>query len=141
MREAKYSKRALLIISDGGDNHSRYTEGELKSAVKEADLLVYAIGIFDQYLPTPEERLGPELLSEIAETTGGRAFILDNLGEMPLLARRIGTELRTQYVLGYHPDNPLHDGKWHKITVKLKVPKQLPYLKARAKTGYYASDE
>jgi Ca-activated chloride channel family protein len=141
MRDAKYSKKALLIISDGGDNHSRYSEHELKSAVKESDVMIYAIGTFDRHVPTQEEMLGPELLTDIAETTGGRAFILDNLVEMPLLARRIGTELRTQYVLGYHPDNPPHDGKWHKVTVKLKVPKKVPYLRAKAKTGYYASTE
>jgi Ca-activated chloride channel family protein len=81
------------------------------------------------------------LLSDIAETTGGRAFILDDLVQMPALARRIGVELRTQYVLGYCPENPPHDGKWHKISVKLKLPKKLYYLQARSKTGYYASNE
>lgn len=141
MREAKYGKKALLIISDGGDNHSRYSEGEIKSTVKESDVMIYAIGIFDRYASTQEEMLGPELLSDIAEITGGRAFILDNLLEMPSLARRIGIELRTQYVLGYHPENPPHDGKWHKITVKLKLPKTLYYLQAKSKTGYYASNE
>ena len=59
MRQAKYAKKALLIISDGGDNHSRYTEGEIKALVKEADVMVYAIGIYDHYFATQEERLGP----------------------------------------------------------------------------------
>jgi len=77
MREAKYPKKALLIISDGGDNHSRYTEGEIKALVKEADVMVYAIGIYDRYFPTQEERLGPELLGEITELTGGRAFTVE----------------------------------------------------------------
>ncbi|MGA7219646.1 MAG: VWA domain-containing protein, partial [Candidatus Sulfotelmatobacter sp.] len=140
MREARFSKRALLIISDGGDNHSRYTEGELRSAVKEADVMIYAIGIFSAYAPTQEEELGPELLSEIADATGGRAFVLENLVELPALARRIGMELRTQYVLGYRPENPPHDGKWRKISVKLKIPKKLPYMQAKAKTGYYAPE-
>jgi len=62
MRQARYPKKAMLIISDGGDNHSRYTEGEIKSMVKEADILIYAIGIYDHYFPTDEERLGPTLL-------------------------------------------------------------------------------
>jgi len=141
MREARYSKRALLIISDGGDNHSRYSEHEVNSAVKESDVMIYAIGTFDRNVSTLEERLGPQLLSDIAETTGGRAFILDDLVQMPALARRIGVELRTQYVLGYCPENPPHDGKWHKISVKLKLPKKLYYLQARSKTGYYASNE
>ena len=78
MRQAKYPKKALLIISDGGDNHSRYTEGEIRSMVKEADTLIYAIGIYDHYFPTEEERLGPTLLSEVTELTGGRAFTIDN---------------------------------------------------------------
>lgn len=141
MREAKYGKKALVIISDGGDNHSRYTERELMLVVKESDIAIYAIGTFDRYLPTPEEILGPELLSNIAETSGGRAFILQNWAEMPKLARRIGVELRTQYVLGYNPGDRPHDGKWRKVKIKLKLPKNLPFLQARAKTGYYAGIE
>jgi Ca-activated chloride channel homolog len=141
MKQAKYSKKALLIISDGGDNHSRYTERELKSVSKESDVMIYAIGTFERAVPTPEEARGPELLSDIAETTGGRAFVLDNDSQMPYVARRIGIELRTQYVLGYTPEHPHHDGKWHKISVKLRLPKKLPYMQAKAKTGYYASNE
>lgn len=141
MRDARYSKKALLVISDGGDNHSRYSEREVKSAVKESDVMIYSIGIFDRYFSTQEEMLGPQLLSEISETTGGRAFILENLIQMPPLAHWIGTELRTQYVLGYRPEDPPHDGKWHKISVKLKLPRKLAYLRAKAKTGYYAASE
>src|SRR5947199_6837715 len=69
MRQAKFSKKALLIISDGGDNHSRYTEGEIKALVKEADVMIYAIGIYDRYFASSEERLGPGLLSDITELT------------------------------------------------------------------------
>lgn len=141
MRQAKYPKRALLIISDGGDNHSRYTEGEIKNLVKEADVLVYAIGIYDHYFPTDEERLGPQLLSDIAELTGGRAFTIDNPNDLADVATKIGIELRNQYVLGYRPKNPVRDGKWRKIKVKLNPPKGLPPLKVYAKTGYYAPSE
>ncbi|HVO80167.1 MAG TPA: VWA domain-containing protein [Terriglobales bacterium] len=141
MRQAKYPKKALLIISDGGDNHSRYTEGEIKSLVKEADTLIYAIGIYDRYFPTEEERLGPTLLSEIAELTGGRAFTIDNPNDLADVATKIGIELRNQYVLGYRPKNPTHDGKWRKIKVKLIPPKGLPPLRVYAKTGYYAPSE
>ena len=119
MRQAKYPKKALLIISDGGDNHSRYTEGEIKSLVKEADVLIYAIGIYDHYFHTEEERLGPALLSDVAELTGGRAFTIDNPNDLADVATKIGIELRNQYVLGYRPKNPAHDGKWRKIKVKL----------------------
>ena len=141
MRQAKYPKKALLVISDGGDNHSRYTEGEIKSVVKEADLLMYAIGIYDHYFPTEEERLGPELLSELTEITGGRAFTIDNPNDLADVATKIGIELRNQYVLGYRPKNPVHDGKWRKIRVKLIPPKGLPPLRVYAKTGYYAPSE
>ena len=141
MRQAKYTKKALLIISDGGDNHSRYTEGEIKSLVKEADVLIYAIGIYDHYFPTEEERLGPALLSEVTELTGGRAFTIDNPNDLADVATKIGIELRNQYVLGYRPKNIARDGKWRKIKVKLVPPKGLPPLRVYAKTGYYAPTE
>ncbi|MCU1299236.1 MAG: von Willebrand factor, type [Acidobacteriaceae bacterium] len=141
MRQAKYPKKALLIISDGGDNHSRYTEGEIKSLVKEADVLIYAIGLYDHYFPTEEERLGPGLLSDVTELTGGRAFTIDNPNDLGDVAKKIGIELRNQYVLGYRPKNPGHDGKWRKIKVKLLAPKGLPPLQVYAKTGYYAPTE
>jgi Ca-activated chloride channel homolog len=141
MRQAKYPKRALLIISDGGDNHSRYTEGEIKSMVREADTLIYAIGIYDHYFSTPEEQLGPELLSEIAEVTGGRAFTIDNPNDLADVATKIGIELRNQYVLGYRPKDRARDGKWRKIKVKLIPPKGLPPLRVFAKSGYYAPSQ
>jgi len=141
MRHAKYPKKAMLIISDGGDNHSRYTEGEIKSMVKEADVLIYAVGIYDHYFPTEEEKLGPALLSEVTELTGGRAFTIDNPNDLADVATKIGIELRNQYVLGYRPTNPTRDGKWRKIKVKLLPPKGLPPLRVYAKTGYYAPTE
>jgi Ca-activated chloride channel homolog len=141
MRQAKYPKRALLIISDGGDNHSRYTEGEIKSLVKEADVMVYSIGIYDRYMATPEEQLGPALLNDVSELSGGRSFTIDNPNDLADVATKIGIELRNQYVLGYRPKNPGHDGKWHKIKVKLLPPKGLPPLHVYAKTGYYASSQ
>lgn len=141
LRQAKYRRKALLIISDGGDNHSRYSEGEIKSAVKEADALIYAVGIYDHSFPTREERMGPALLSEIAELTGGRAFTVDNPNDLGDVATKIGVELRNQYVLGYRPKNPTRDGKWHRVRVKVIPPKGLPPLRVSAKTGYYASSE
>jgi Ca-activated chloride channel family protein len=139
MRQAKNQKKALLIISDGGDNHSRYTEGEIKSLVKEADVMIYSIGIYDHYFPTVEEKLGPELLSEVSEVTGGRSFTVDNPNDLPDVAAKIGTELRNQYVLGYRPEKQVRDGKWHKIKVKIRIPKGLPPLQVYARTGYYAA--
>ncbi len=141
MRQAKYAKKALLIISDGGDNHSRYTEGEIKALVKEADVMVYAIGIYDRYFPTEEERLGPALLGEVSELTGGRAFTVENPNDLADVATKIGVELRNQYVLGYRPTKVVRDGKWRKIKVKLLPPKGLPPLRVYARTGYYAPQE
>lgn len=140
MKNARYGKKALLIISDGGDNHSRYGEREVKGGAKESDVMIYSIGIFDRYVPTPEELRGPSLLTEIAEPTGGRAFIVDNLNIVPAIAQHIGIELRTQYVLAYRPQDLPHKGsKWRKIRVKLRLPRKFPFLQAHAKTGYYAS--
>jgi len=141
MRNARRSKRALLIISDGGDNHSRYSERDIKRLVREADTQLYSIGIFDplEYRArTPEELNGPSLLSEISELTGGRAFTAENPNDLPDIATKIGTELRNQYVLGYRPTNKAHNARWRKIKVKMRVPKGLPPLSVYAKTGYYA---
>jgi Ca-activated chloride channel family protein len=141
LRNARYDRKALLIISDGGDNHSRYTEGEINSLIKEADVQIYAIGLFDQTPRTQEERMGPALLAEVTDVTGGRTFTIDNPNELPDIATKIGIELRNQYVLGYRPTKAVHDGKWHKIKVKLNPPKGLPPLHVYAKTGYYAPSE
>ena len=139
MEHAKYGKKALLIISDGGDNHSRYGENEIKSVAREADVMIYSIGVFDRYVPTQEEMMGPQLLSEIADSSGGRAYTIDNPNDMPAVARHIGTELRTQYVLAYRPQDPPHNGRWRRIRVKLLLPRRFPFLRAHAKTGYYGS--
>ena len=140
MRGAKNGKRALLIISDGGDNHSRYNEADIRNFLKEADCQLYAMGIFDvnDMGRTTEERYGPSLLSELAEMTGGRVFPVSSLGDLPDIAAKIGMELRNQYVLGYKPSDVRHNGAWRKIKVKLLAPKGLPPLNVYAKTGYYA---
>ena len=144
MRGAHNAKRALLIISDGGDNHSRYNENDVKNFLKEADCQLYAIGIYDPIgirSRTNEELNGPSLLSEMTEMTGGRVFPVANIGELPDIAAKIGMELRNQYVLGYKPSNAKHNGIWRKIKVKLKPPKGLPPLNVFAKTGYYAPNQ
>jgi Ca-activated chloride channel homolog len=138
MKEARHERKALLIVSDGGDNRSRYTEGELRAQVREADVELYSIGIFDPYAPTPEERTGPQLLNDISEETGGRLFRVDDLSEMGDIAEKISTELRNQYVIGYKPKDLTRDGKWRKVKVKLNPPQGLPPLTVHARTGYYA---
>ncbi len=141
MRGAHNAKRALLILSDGGDNHSRYNENDIKRLVREADTQLYAIGIYDPLgyrNRTPEELNGPSLLAEITELTGGRVFAVEHLNDLPDIASKIGMELRNQYVLGYRPSNHTHDARWRKIKVKLRPPKGLPPLSVYSKTGYYA---
>jgi VWFA-related protein len=141
MRSARSGKRALLIISDGGDNSSRYSEKDIKRLVREADTQLYSIGIFEPFeyrARTPEELNGPTLLNEMTELTGGRAFAVANLDDLPDIAAKIGAELRNQYVLGYHPSNRTRDARWRKIKIKLRTPKGFPPLSVYAKTGYYA---
>ena len=141
MKKGKNPRKALLIISDGGDNSSRYTESEIKSLVREADVQIYAIGIFEQMASrgrTPEELAGPGLLTEIAEQTGGRQFSVENLNELPDVAAKIGIELRNQYIIGYTPSNAERDGKYRRVQVKLVQPRGLPPLRAFWRLGYYA---
>jgi len=141
MRQARWQRKALLILSDGGDNRSRYTENEIKAMVREADVQIYAMGIFDRNPRSREEMYGPQLLSEVTEVTGGRSYTIDNLDDMSRVAEKIGLELRNQYVLGYRPSKPSRDGRWRKVRVKLNPPKGLPQLSVYAKTGYYAPSE
>ena len=142
MHVANNGKRALLIISDGGDNNSRYNEKDIKRVVKEANTQLYSIGIFDQLeyrSRTQEELNGPTLLNELTELTGGRSFAVQDLSALPDIVAKISTELRNQYVLGFRPSHKAHDARWRKIKVKLRAPKGLPPLTAYAKTGYYAA--
>jgi Ca-activated chloride channel homolog len=142
MQDARYSRRALLILSDGGDNHSRYSERDVKSAVREADILIYAVGTYDRYATTQEEVLGPELLQTVAGVTGGQSYTLTNVNELPEVTRAIGTRLRHQYMLTYRPEKRDRDGKWHKINVKLLLPKKWSsFLHVNARTGYYAAEK
>jgi VWFA-related protein len=141
MKKAKNGRKAILIVSDGGDNSSRFTESEVRNWVREGDVQIYAIGIFEPVGArgrTPEEMSGPGLLSEIAEQTGGRHFAVENLADLPDIAAKIGLELRNQYVLGYSPKNAAKDGKYRKVEVKLVKIKDLPPLRARYRPGYVA---
>jgi Ca-activated chloride channel homolog len=141
MRKATTSRKALLIISDGGENHSRYTERDVKRAMKESDVQLYAVGVFEPLASrarTLEESAGPGLLAELAETSGGRLFSVEDPDELPDIAEKISIELRNQYVIGYKPSNLVRDGRWRRIKVKLSPPRGLPPLQVYARTGYYA---
>lgn len=144
MKKARNTRKAILILSDGGDNSSRYTESEIKNLVREADVQIYAIGIFEPVSArgrTAEELSGPGLLSEMAEQTGGRHFPIENLNDLPDVAGKIGMELRNQYVIGYVPTNGNRDGKYRRVQVKLVQPRGLPPLRPFWRQGYYAPSQ
>lgn len=141
MKKAKNPRKAIIILSDGGDNSSRYTESEIRNLIREADVQIYAIGIFEPVSArgrSAEEMGGPGLLTEVAEQTGGRHFPIENINELPDVAAKIGIELRNQYVLGFSPLNQERDGKYRRVQVKLIQPKGLPPLKPAWRQGYYA---
>ncbi len=143
MKQAKNPRKALLVISDGGDNNSRYTSREVEDLVREADIQIYAMGVFEPltFGLTASELSGPRVLSEISEQTGGRALAATGSQDLPSIASRIGLELRNQYVLAYSPSNKERDGKYRKVLVKLLAPEALPDLKARWRLGYYAPSQ
>ena len=145
MKEAKNSRKAIVVVSDGGDNRSHYTAAQIESLVREADVQIYAMGVFEPVFSsalTPEEISGPRLLSEIAMQTGGRAFAAAVPGDMPSVATRIAVELRNQYVLGYYPKNKLRDGKYRNVEVRVAPPPGLGSpLKVHWRLGYYAPSQ
>jgi Ca-activated chloride channel family protein len=136
MKKSKLDKKALLIISDGGDNHSRYTTAEVQEIVRESDVLIYSVGIFGGG-STPEENGGPGLLTHISEQTGGRMYPA-SASELPDIARAIGIDLRNRYILGYSPKDQPRDGRYHRVDVRVVPPRGLPKLSAHWRTGYYA---
>ncbi|MCX6629096.1 MAG: VWA domain-containing protein [Candidatus Solibacter sp.] len=139
MKRSKKNKKALLIISDGGDNHSRYSQKEVTNLVRESDVLIYSIGVFGGG-STLEEFGGAGLLTKISEQTGGRLFEANPV-ELPDIAKKIGIELRNRYILGYAPQNQVNDGKYHRITVQVVPPRGLPKLSAHWRLGYNAPIE
>ena len=142
MKKAKNPRKAILIISDGGDNNSKYSASEIAKLVREADVQIYAMGVFEPDIfagLSKEEISGPRLLKEIAEQTGGRVFAASDIHDLPSVATRIGVELRNQYVLAYYPKNSEKDGKYRKVEVKVNVPAGISTIKIRARSGYYAT--
>jgi Ca-activated chloride channel homolog len=120
LRSARYSRRALLIISDGGDNSSRYLLREIKSLVSESNVDVYAIGLFDSGIfRSYEEFMGKRWLREITDSSGGRTVTVDSVDKLPEAAAEISREMRQQYVLGYQPSPTAAREPWHKIKVKV----------------------
>lgn len=140
LRHAKYSRKALLIISDGGDNNSRHSLRQIKNLARESDAEIYAIDVCDA--PTLlltkklEERFGRQWLTEVTESTGGRTIAVDNPAGIPNAAARASLELRSQYILGYRPSRAMNDHKWRKIKVKVTRSENFLPLQVYYRTGY-----
>jgi Ca-activated chloride channel family protein len=141
MKSARNARKALLIISDGGDNSSRYTESDVKRRVRESDVQIYAIGIFPPILSPgriADDLGGRSILNQLTEATGGRHFAVDKIHDLPETAGKIGVELRNQYVLGYTSTNTGRDGKYRKVQVRVSPPKDSPQLRVISRPGYVA---
>ncbi len=136
-RVGTYPRKALLMITDGQDNHSRYTLDDVREMLKESDVQLYAIGI--GYGPRVNPRnAGQVLLQELAEMTGGRAVFPTSLDELEGICAQISLELKNQYVLGFVSSNTTLDGKWRKLRVKVNPPPGVSHVSVRARAGYYA---
>jgi Ca-activated chloride channel homolog len=133
------ARKALLLITDGQDNNSRYSYSDVKRFAKEHDVMIYSIGIDDGIGIELSGLNGRSVLENLAELTGGEAFFPPSVNDMAEICARIGFDLKHQYVLGYRPLNLSNDGKWRKIQVKVGRPKGLSAVSVRAKSGYYAS--
>ncbi|HMJ08692.1 MAG TPA: VWA domain-containing protein, partial [Pyrinomonadaceae bacterium] len=135
-----HQKKALLIISDGQDNASRYNFGEVRRLMKESDVVTYAVGILNgSDSSSPAGMQGQAFLDELSSVTGGKSFYPNSDVEMDEIFERIALELRHQYSIGYTPADFQPDGKWRKVKVKVKPPRGLPRLTVRSREGYYAT--
>jgi Ca-activated chloride channel family protein len=140
VQRGAHSKRALLLISDGQDNDSRYTFGELRKLLKESDVTLYAVGILSG--SDAGSALGMEgqgILDELSGVSGGKAFFPRSAAEMDDIFEQIALELRHQYSIGYRLEPFVNDGKWHRVKVKVQPPRGLPKLFVRSREGYYAT--
>ncbi|MCI0490912.1 MAG: VWA domain-containing protein [Blastocatellia bacterium] len=136
VQQGRHRKKALLIISDGQDNNSRYTYKELRNRIKEADVQIYAIGITD--MTDSLAGFGRSVLEEITRMTGGRSFFPNAYNEPELveICTRIALELRRQYSLAFYPTDREGSSKWHRLQVKIHPPKGLGRLSLSHRDGY-----
>jgi VWFA-related protein len=140
IRKAHNARRAIIIVSDGGDNHSRTTKTEILRLAREADAQVYAIGTYEPPAArhrSIEESTGPELLAGIAEQTGGRSFPVRQASDIVDAAVRIGFELHNQYLIAYRPANQEWNAQYRRITVEAEAP-GFPQLRLYWRHGYNA---
>jgi VWFA-related protein len=136
IRKSQKARKAMVLISDGGENNSRYTQTEVKNALRETDTLIYAIGLYGS--GAGSEYNGPQLMKGLVEQTGGRVFPINGM-RISDFADKIITDLRNRYVISYTPTNATRDGKLHRVEVKLVPPKGLPPLHVHWRTQYLAA--
>jgi len=136
IKKANKKRKALVVITDGGENNSRYTPTEIRNVVKESDVLIYSIGVFTDSYNTD----AGGVLNGISEQTGGRMFKTQGM-RLSDIAAKISIDLRNRYLLGYVPSNRERNGRFHLVEVKIVPPKGLPPVKAHWRTGYYAPTE
>jgi Ca-activated chloride channel homolog len=138
MKTAKNKRKALLLITDGEDNHSRYSFADIKEFVKEQDVEIFVIGIVNPSGELAQGQSGRSTIEDLAQISDGEAFFPDSVDQLEDICNKIGLELRNQYVLGYHSTNKAKDGRWRKIRLKVNPPKGISNLSVHAKNGYYA---
>lgn len=140
IRKSHNPRKALVVVSDGGDNDSRYTISELRRLAEEADCQIFAVGLyFDPR--SQEEKDGPALMADLCERTGGTNFIVHDVRALRDAMTKVGIVLHNQYVLGYYPPQTGLSGKYRKIRVRLLVPTGLPPLLLHARGGYYVPEQ
>jgi VWFA-related protein len=130
-KKAHNQRKVLLVISDGGDNNSRYSMGEMISILREADLRVYAVSIFEK----------SALLQKVCEETGGRALWVRKLSELPDAMEQLSQEMRSEYIVGYTPDRPQNDGRYHKVRIDVQPPAGMARVRTSWRHGYFSPEE
>lgn len=143
MKRAVNSRKALLVLSDGGDNWSWHTARGIRNELLESDVLVYAMGIFDpeENRKSSEEQNGPQLLDELAEQSGGRDYRVDDLRNLPAISAKIGNQLRNEYLIGFHPNLSARDGKYHPVILKVNASPGAGKLRTSYRHGYFEPSE
>jgi VWFA-related protein len=142
--DSRNDKHALLLISDGEDNASKYRLNEVLQQLQRSKAAVYVIGLLDErggrgrFFRRSLAKKAKEVLTEFAEISGGRAYFPKNVKEMGAIGREIARDLRSHYTIGYTPSNRNLDGSWRNVRVRLNPPKNLPKVTLRTKQGYYA---
>ena len=145
MKQARHPRRAMIVLSDGGDNRSRHTFKQVENALLESEVQIYAMGVFDSMgegrRVSREEREGPQLLERLAQQSGGRHFPVPGMDQLPAIAERVGEELRNQYLVGFAPPDGGRDGKYHRVQVVVTPREGQPRLRVEHRPGYRAPSE